>query len=126
MGGNGKKVLILVDQPCENVLPQAELGFLMNILKACRMEEPDVLIANLHGTDDRNYDSLVARWKPSSVILFGLAPSDISLPLAFPPCRVQRHGQVQYLYATDLKTLGSDDAGKRALWAALRSLFGIT
>ena len=125
MGGNGKGVLILVDQPDDNVIPQPELEFLMNILKACRLGEPDVLIANLHGTDEKRHDALAARWKASSVILFGLGPSDISLPLAFPPYRVQRHGQTQYLHAADLKTLRSDDAGKRALWAALRGLFGI-
>ena len=125
IGGNGKGVLILVDNPGTAILPDSDLEFLLNILKACRFGLDDVAIANLQRIGDRRYGSLIDRWKPDFIILFGRDPAEISLPLAFPAFRVQRHGPVQYLHAPDLMSLKSDDAGKRSLWVSLKQMFGI-
>ena len=119
LGGYGKSVLVFVDHAGAAVMPDSELTFLMNILKACRLGMEDVLIANIHGLPAEERKSLLEARKPANLLLFGMEPAEIPLPMAFPPLKVQRHGPSQYLYAPALQTIQSDDAGKRALWASL-------
>jgi hypothetical protein len=124
-GGFGRSVLILVSHADAEVIPDGELAFLTNILKACRLGLDDVLISNIHGLGPEGRKSLLDERKPAHLILFGMTPSDIPLPMSFPALKVQRHGPSQYLHAPSLHALQTDDAGKRSLWVALKQMFGI-
>ena len=126
LGGFGKSVLVLVSHPGGAVMPDAELAFITNILKACRLGMEDVLLANAHGMDAAERKSFAESRRAAFLVLFGLEPADVALPMSFPPMKVQRHGQSQYLHAPALRALQTDDAGKRMLWGALRQMFGIS
>lgn len=125
LGGYGRSVLVLVEHMGEAVMPDGELTFLMNVLKACRLRLEDVLIANVHGLPAEARKSLLETHKPANLLLFGMEPAEIPLPMSFPPLKVQRHGPSQYLYAPALQTVQGDDAVKRTLWASLKTMFGI-
>lgn len=125
LGGFGRSVLILVSHADAEVIPDGELAFLTNILKACRLGLDDVLIANIHGSDPEGRKSLLDERKPAHLVLFGMPPTEIPLPMSFPALKVQRHGSSQYLHAPALHDLQTDDKGKRSLWVALKQMFGI-
>jgi hypothetical protein len=125
LGGYGRSVLLLVDHAGDPFMPEAELTFLTNILKACRLGMEDVMIANIHGMSAEDRKSLLEDRKPHNLILFGVEPAEIALPISFPPLKVQRHGPSQYLHAPSLQALQGDDTAKRGLWASLKSMFGI-
>lgn len=122
LGGNGKRILILLNQPDAAVIREADLSFLLNILHACRLGMPDVRLLNLAHTGGE-HDALLRDHGPATVLLFGASAADIGLPMNFPDYQVQDHGGVRYLSAPDLPALEGDMPAKKRLWAALKHLF---
>ena len=123
LGENKKNILILVDYADCATIREPDLLFLLNILNACRLSLKDVIILNIHQVEARDHHSLTSAWKPAVVILFGIDPSAISLPVHFPAHQIQGFAGIRFMHAPDLEKLGSDDAQKRKLWAALKQLF---
>lgn len=125
LGGFAGSVLVLVGYEGTEAIPGADLELLMKILKACRLGMDDVLVANVHGLDPEGRRSLIEGRRASSLLLFGMGPAEVGLPMDFPAMKVQRHGQARYLHAPALPALQKDDGGKRVLWGALKQMFDI-
>ena len=123
LGGNMKKILVIVHYPGSATIEETDLAFLMNILNACRLGLNDVRILNLAHASDKGYADIVKSHEPRTVLLFGVTPADIGMPVLFPENQVQRFADMRFLSAQALDRLRSDDAGKRQLWAALKQLF---
>ncbi len=104
-------------------LPSQQLDFLNNIMKACKLEQSDyAIIANTqHGSPD--YNSIFSQFKQKQLILFGIDPAAIGLPINFPHFQVQSFQQVRYLAAPKLDTIETDKALKMQLWQCLKQLF---
>jgi len=104
------------------------LNFLTKILEACRMNMGDVAIVN-HAAAPVNITALREQLQPSVVLLFGLDPVTIRLPINFPVFKLQPYDQCTYLSAPtlDLMVQTSEESKllKSKLWVCLKSLFDV-
>ncbi|MBI5371753.1 MAG: hypothetical protein HZA79_06980 [Sphingobacteriales bacterium] len=125
LGNNGKQVLVLVDRKDVVYLPDQELNFLTGILSACKMNLADVAILNLHQYPGSGYKELVPFFNSKKVLLFGVEPAAIDLPLDFPSFQAQAFNGTTYLWSPDLGTMETDKLLKTKLWVSLKQLFNI-
>jgi hypothetical protein len=125
LGQNQQGIVLLVQAPDSLYLPDNELDFLMGILTACRLTMADVALVNLHRHAGLDYQALAKATNAAKVLLFGLGPEDLQLPLSFPPYQIQRYNNQVYLAAPPLPQLQADRMEKSKLWACLKQVFGI-
>jgi hypothetical protein len=128
LGNNRRNVTILVNAPGSPFLPDNQLNFLTKILEACRMNMGDIAIVN-HAAAPVNITALREQLQPSVIILFGLDPVAIRLPINFPVFKLQPYDRCTYLSAPalDLLVQASEESKllKSKLWVCLKSLFEV-
>lgn len=128
LGHNRRKITVLVQSPGVAFLPDEQLAFLTKMLEACRMNIGDVAIVNQAGAPV-NINSIKQQLQPSFMLLFGIQPIEIKLPINFPPFKLQAYDQCTYLYAPSLDELVSvsDESKilKGKLWGCLKTMFEI-
>lgn len=92
------------------------------------MNMGDVAIVN-HAAAAVNITSLRAQLQPATIILFGIDPTAIKLPINFPVFRLQPYDQCTYLLAPPLDQLvqNSEESKllKSKLWVSLKALFNV-
>lgn len=123
LGKNAKNVLVLVNHPDAIHMPDADLELLTSILTACKLSLEDVAILNLHPHPGFEYTQALTLFHPANMLLFGIEPSSIGLPLSFPYFQVQAFQQTSYLYSPALSSIGTDRNLKTSLWQSLKILF---
>lgn len=98
------------------------------MLEACKMNMGDVAIVN-HATHPVQIAALKQQLQPSFLLLFGLGPVDIRLPMNFPVFTIHNYDQCTYLGSPSLgELLQPGDEGKllkSKLWVSLKTLFEI-
>ena len=128
LGNNRRQVAIVVHSPGTPFLPDNQLSFLTKILEACRMNIGDIAIVNA-ASAPVVISELRSQLKPTTVLLFGLEPTAIKLPINFPVFRLQPYDDCTYLSAPALSLLvqNSDDSKllKTKLWVCLKTLFNV-
>ena len=128
LGNNRKKVAIIVHSPGTAFLPDNQLSFLTKILEACRMNIGDIAIVNA-ATTSVAINELRQQLDPTAVLLFGLEPVAIKLPINFPVFRLQPYDACTYLSAPALGQLvqNSEESKllKSKLWVCLKTLFNV-
>lgn len=125
LGENRRQILIVVDVTDAVFLPDEDLGFLTNMLTACKLSLADVAIINYRHHQATAYRALVSEFNSAVVLLFGISPVDFGLPINFPEFQVQTHQQCRYLFAPRLGEISGDNLLKSKLWVCLRQLFQI-
>jgi len=125
LGKNAKNIVLLVSNDTVPFLPDDQLSFLTNILSACKLSLADVAIVNIHSVDKDEVETLIEPLAPKNVLLFGIAPLSIDLPINFPQFQLQAFNKRTYLYSPDLKSLETNKELKLKLWNSLKSLFGL-
>ena len=124
--GQNRRLIIILVKDNENVyLPEAELNFLIGILSACQLTMEDTGIVNISRNKGINYKHFGAELPAEKVILFGIIPINLELPLTFPPYQLQSYNDVTYLLAPALSQLMEDKIEKMKLWNSLKQLFNI-
>ena len=78
LGKNQKNICLLVNYPNDVYLPDDQLNFLTNILKACRLKMGDVAIVNHHKAPI-SFEALQQELSCSYLLVFGVAPAAIGL-----------------------------------------------
>jgi hypothetical protein len=128
LGNHRRKVSIIVDSPGAAFLPDDQLGFLSKILEACRMNIGDVAIIN-HHTAPVVITALRQQLQPQSILLFGVEPTTIRLPINFPEFKLQPYDDCTYLSAPPLQQMVGNTADakllKSKLWVSLKTLFDV-
>ncbi len=125
LGENGQHIIILVNNPEAAYLKDEELNFLMGILTACKLSMADVAIINLAKAQGLDYTRLTDELKAQQVLLFGVVPSAIDLPLQFPNYQIQQYNSRVYLSSPNLTELAGNKEEKMKLWMALKKVFNI-
>ncbi len=125
LGSNQQNILILVSQQDVVFLPDQSLKFLTGILTACKLSLADVAILNLHQYSGTGYKELLAFFNSKKVLLFGVEPEGIQLPLNFPAFQSQSFNGCTYIWAPELKDMENDRVLKTQLWNSLKQLFNI-
>lgn len=129
LGNNAKFITILVKHAAEVFLPDRHLDFLTKILIACNLNIADVAIVN-EGFKFVDVNRVKEFLNPRQLILFGIDPTEIRLPLNFPHFKIQHYAETTYLSVPSLDQLNvdTDEAKllKTKLWVCLRGLFEVT
>ena len=71
LGKNLMQFVIMVDYDNEVYLPEIQLNFISNILKACQMNLADVAIVNVNKQHIR-FEDLTEQLNPKNIVLFGI------------------------------------------------------
>ena len=99
LGENKRGVLILVNYNETVFLPEDELNFLIGILSACKLTMEDVGIVNLAKSKQLNYQSIQKELSCNILLMFGVLPKAIEMPLDFPYYQLQKYNQHIHLCA---------------------------
>jgi hypothetical protein len=128
LGNNEKRVTIIVRHPDDTFLPEKHLEFLVKILGACKLNIGHVAIIN-QASMPISIHQLLEQLQPKQMIMFGVEPTELKLPLSFPQFKLQLYGDTTYLYVPSLDYLNIDNEEgkllKTKLWVCLKSLFDV-
>jgi hypothetical protein len=128
LGNNRRQITVLVQSPGVAFLPDDQLSFLTRMLEACKMNVGDVAIVNLANAAV-TITALKQQLQPKVILLFGMEPVAIKLPMNFPWFKIQTYDECIYLCAPSLEelVLPGDESKllKSKLWMCLKTLFGI-
>lgn len=122
MGDNAGNITVLVRYADAPYLNDALFAFFTGILNACKLSMKDIALLNLHRTPD-DYTAIIEETRPFVLLLLGVQPADIGLPMQFPPFQIYKHNSISYLSAPALEMLRDDKALKAELWKNLKTLF---
>lgn len=126
LGHNERQVSFIIHSPAAGMPDEAAVAFMKKMLDACKMKLDDIALINANG-QPVSVELLKKELSPSSVILFGVAPDQLGLPILFPEFKLQQHDNVTYLRVPDLSDLNQDNESgkllKSKLWVCLRQLF---
>ncbi len=128
LGSNRRHIAVLVQSPGAPFLPDNQLAFLTKILEACRMTLADVAIVN-NATTPVLITALRQQLRPKVVLLFGVDPTTIRLPINFPHFKQLNYDDCMYLSSPALDQLvpNTEDSKllKSKLWVTLKTLFDV-
>ena len=100
--------------------------FLQNILKACKIElGQTALLTDSDAVVAGGLTALNLRYNTPVVLLFGLNPSVLSLPIHFPAFQVQTYQDCKFMWAPALDEIEADKSLKVTLWQCLQKIFGL-
>lgn len=124
LGNNQKKIIVIVSHESVPFLPDNELSFLSNVLAACKLGIADIGILNAYNADETELQNSI-NTEANKVLLFGIEPLEIGLPINFPPFQLQPFNSRTYLHAPALSQIENDKGLKGRLWTSLKAMFGI-
>ena len=122
LGGNKKHCLIVVHTTGFAYLPDDVLDFLTKILSAIQYTLNDVAIINMAITSV-SYEQAVEIWNPTSILLFGIDPVQMGMPVNSPMYKAQQVGGIMCLYSNSLGECMESKELKAQLWQCLKSIF---
>jgi hypothetical protein len=125
LGNNQKLVTIIAADTASIYLADEELNFLMGILSACKLSMADVALVNIEKTGAITYNEIEQQLNTGTMLLFGVTPMQLQLPLQFPHYQVQKYNGLVYLAAPALAVIAADKAEKTRLWTCLKQIFSI-
>jgi hypothetical protein len=128
LGNNRRHITLLVHSPGSGFMPDNQLTFLTKILEACRMTLADVAIVN-NAAAPVTITALRQQLQPKTVLLFGVDPTAIRLPINFPTFKQLSYDDCTYLSSPALDQLvpNTEDSKllKSKLWVCLKTLFEV-
>ena len=125
LGNNRSKVIIVVENNEAAFLPDNQLNFLLGILSACKLTLEDVAIINIYINKAITYKAITLQLKAEKIILFGVTPAQLHLPVEFPSYQIQQYNNQTYVTAAILADIESDKTEKTKLWNCLKQIFAI-
>lgn len=124
-GGNRQQIVLLVNNADATFVTDEQLTFLSGILTACRLTLEDVALVNISKLSSLSYKTLTATLTPKVILMFGIGPETIELPLVMPQFQRQPYNNQVYLSAPTLNELENNKDLKRKLWSALQQIFSL-
>lgn len=127
LGKNGRNYCILVSYENETFMPDDKMDVLIKILQACKISMDDIALVNL-GSKSHTVDELRAQLAPTKMVLLGVNPIDIRLPIHFPLYRPQAYAGCTYLYSEPLDSMDNSENGRKiktSLWNSLKEMFSL-
>lgn len=125
IGDNRKKITLLVETTTPEI-PSPDFQFLNNLLKACKLSLEDVAIISC-SKERPSIKQVKQQLEPREVLLFGINPVSIAVPINFPTFKIQEYDGINYLYAPALGDINRDSEDgkllKSKLWVCLKQLF---
>jgi len=126
LGNNKKQITVVVNCPEDVFVAEADLQFLTKMLDACKLNMADVAIIN-HATAAVTIEKVRTQLQPKYLLLFGVEPDVIHLPINFPSFKEQPYAGTTFLFTPALSQLNQNtDAAKglkKKLWECLKRMF---
>ena len=125
LGEYKKNILLVVRYVTVAYIPDEQLNFLTSVLGACKLSLGDIAILNLTNAPSVLHKDIQNKFKSSIMILFGLTPEELEMPVSFPEFQVQAFNYCTYLHTQALEKLETDKVLKSKLWVCLRKMFNL-
>jgi len=125
LGENRRNILIAVNYPETMHIPDEQLGFLINLLSACKLNLGDVAVFNIHHYTASDPTKNLSFFKSKIVFLFGVEPAALNLPISFPHFQVQEFSGTTYLFSPQLTEIEQDKILKSKLWVCMKRIFNL-
>jgi len=126
LGGNKKNIVLIAESNDTVFVSEEHLAFITKLLGACKINLEDAAIIN-NAHSKTTISELKKQFSPKILILFGVEPTTIKLPIHFPMFKMQEFDGCTYLYVTSLEELNQDNNEgkllKSKLWICLKNLF---
>jgi hypothetical protein len=126
LGDFNKQILVFVDDNTSLHLADTELELLGKMLQAIKLSFADIAIINIARQECR-WDLVQQQMPARQVILFGVDPTGIQIPVRFPHFRVQQWNGIGFLFSPSLAEINQPSANqvtyKKELWKALQEMF---
>jgi DNA polymerase III psi subunit len=126
LGNNQKRLVIVVEDENAVYVSDTDLNFLSGILAACKLSMADVALVNLARATAISYTTLEQQLQAEKILLFGVTPARLELPLQFPFYQIQKFNNQVYVAAPALSELQGDKNEKTKLWNCLKQVFSIS
>ena len=125
---NKKNITILYAKRSGGGSDKGRMDFIQKILQACKLSLEDVALLPVPD-EGVTIEQLKASHQPVILLMFGLDPTSIGLPIRFPEFKLQSYDGTTYLAAPEIAQFMEDTENgkllKSRLWACLRSLFNL-
>lgn len=125
LGSNEKNILIVVSNSDAVYLPDNDLNFLTGVLGACKLSLADVAVVNRFHYTDASYKELIAYFNSRVILLLGVEPAAMGLPINFPHYQLQAFQNNTFLFTPSLGEIEKDKLEKSKLWVSLKRLFNV-
>ena len=117
------KEVLVFHHHAQKELGPSQHSLLEAILNACKLKTTQVMIYCKNDTHTSPLSILIESHQPQKIILFGVDPAAIGLPIHFPVFQIQQYQQAQYLHAPTFTELENDKQLKIQLWQKLKQIF---
>jgi len=125
LGRNEKNILLIYSEENTAHTSEGDLGFLLDILGACKLSLSDIALVNINQNIQFNNITVSEQFNPGINILFGVEPSALDVPLHFPHFQIQQYNNQAFLSCPSLRHLAADKQLKQKLWDCLKKLFSL-
>lgn len=125
LGNNQKNVLVGVNYADTKHLPDAQLDFLTNLLKACNLGLGDVAIINMNHYADLDYTEILNHFNSKVVMLFGITAQEFGFPFSIPEYQVQQFSGKTVIHSPALHEIENDKVAKGKLWVGVKRIFNL-
>lgn len=125
LGSNEKNILIVVSNSDAVYLPDNDLNFLTGVLGACKLSLADVAVVNRFHYPETGYKELIVYFKSRVILLLGVEPAAMGLPINFPQYQLQAFQNNTFLFTPPLEEIEKDKLEKSKLWISLKRLFNV-
>ncbi len=128
LGDNGQRIIIVVEHNNEIFLPENDLVFLTNVLKACALKLSDIAIVNIF-EQKASFVLLKEQLSASKILLFAVKPSDLGLPFSIPDFQVHNYDGCSIMVSPALAEMNDGTPKGKELkvqfWTSLKKMFGV-
>ena len=125
LGKHKSKILVLVNEPNAVFLQDPQLTYLTKILNACQRTVEDIALINLAHATNQHYKPLMQALPSNLILLFGVTPAQLELPIDFPCYQLQKLEQSTYLQAPLLQQVEHSKPDREKLWESLKKYFNV-
>ncbi len=125
LGNNAKNILLLVNEPDVPYLDDEDMNSLTKILTGLKLSMEDVALVNFGINGPVNREILFERFAPKVMVLLGVEPAAIDLPLLFPHFQVQPYDGCTYLASPSFSQMAPDVDLKKQFWTCLKRIFNL-
>jgi hypothetical protein len=125
LGNFKKNILLIVRNPNLAFIPDEQLNFVTSVLSACKLSLDDVAIMNIASSSSTAYNDVQKKFNSAVCILFGVSPSEFSMPIHFPEFQIQPFNKCTFLYTPLLEEMESDKILKSKFWVCLKKIFDL-
>lgn len=121
LGNNKRNILILVNDPENEVSDEKGRELLRKIVKSVNLTANDFALLNYANYANVDFTQLQAHFSSAVVFAFGVSSRQLGLA-GHPENTVIMAGAVKLIFSAELRKLEEDQNGKKVLWGSLKQL----